>query len=66
VINEFAEKHGIPIEHVDIEQQPDVASEYNVQTVPTTIAFDDAGAVVDVIHGAVPSPVLTNRLRDYL
>lgn len=66
VINAFAEKHGIPIEHVDIEIDPDRAAAHNVLTVPTTVVLNDDGETVDVINGAVPTPVLTSRLSPYL
>jgi thioredoxin 1 len=65
VISAFAEKHGVEVEHVDIDEKPDMAAAYDIQSVPTTIAIIDGH--VDVrISGAVPGPVLESRLREFL
>lgn len=66
IIEGFAEKHGIDLVTVDVEQEPDVAERYSVQSLPTLVVVDDAGEPVRSLQGAMPSPVLANELREYL
>lgn len=46
---------------VDIDQSDDIASQYNIRSVPTLMFFKD-GKVVDQISGAVPKTVLQDKM----
>lgn len=65
VVNAFAEKRGIPILHVDIEEQADLAEAYGVMSVPTTVLLKD-GVAVKTVMGAMPTPVLERELANYI
>lgn len=66
IVNAFADKHGIPIEHIDVEEQPELAEKYGVASVPQTHVVDDNGDVVRVIVGALPTPLLERELAQYI
>jgi thioredoxin 1 len=65
VVNAFAEKHGIEIQHVDIEEEPEYAAEYDIQSVPTTVLLID-GEARHYITGAKPTPVLEKELAEFI
>lgn len=65
VITAFAEKHGIQLTDVDIDESPWLVDVYGVQSVPTTALVND-GQVIKTINGAVPTPVLESQLAGYL
>ena len=46
---------------LDVDQFPDVESQYGVRTIPTMIIFK-GGQVVDRINGAVPRSVISEKL----
>lgn len=50
---------------VDVDQQPDVASEYDVQSVPTFIFLNADGSVIDRFSGAIPDS-LDNKIKRLL
>ena len=50
---------------IDIDKNPQAASAYNVQGVPTLILFKK-GAVKWRQSGVVPAPTLINILKEYL
>lgn len=65
ILSAFAEKHGIPVQHVDIEEQPDLATAYDIRSVPTTLVIKD-GEVVKTINGAMPTPVLEKEMAAFI
>ena len=46
---------------VNVDEHPDLASRYGIQSIPTVVMFKD-GEILDRIVGAVPKKVLTQRL----
>ncbi len=54
---EYLQEHGITVIAVDIDAQPDIATEHKVTSIPTMVAFRD-GDRADQIVGAVNSPEL--------
>ena len=46
---------------VNVDEHPDLASRYGIQSSPTLVIFKD-GEILDRIVGAVPKKVLTQRL----
>ncbi len=47
---------------VDVDENPDVAMQYGVRSIPTLLFFKD-GQVVDQLIGAVPKKVLAEKLE---
>ena len=50
---------------VNVDEEPDVAARYGVQSIPTLIIFKD-GKVVDQIVGAVPRTVIAEKLQAHV
>ncbi len=67
VLEEIAEEHGdkLTIAKLDIDQNPSVARDYQVMSVPTLLVFS-GGEPVKQIVGAKPKAALLSDLADYL
>lgn len=50
---------------VNVDEEPDVAGRYGVQSIPTLIVFK-GGKAVDQIVGAVPRTVLAEKLQAHV
>lgn len=63
VLEEFIQDIGesATIAKLNVDEHPDIASRYGIQSIPTIIFFKD-GKMVDRVVGAVPRKVLTQRL----
>ena len=53
------------IAKVDVDNNPRVAMEYGIRSIPALLIFK-GGKVVDTIVGAVPKPYITDRLDQQL
>ncbi|MCC6731300.1 MAG: thioredoxin [Chthonomonadales bacterium] len=47
---------------VDVDAEPEIASRYNIMSIPTLLFFKD-GKVADQIVGAVPKSVIADKLQ---
>ncbi len=67
VLEEIADENPgkITIAKLDIDQNPSVARDYQVMSVPTLLLFKD-GEPVKQIVGAKPKAALLSDLEDYL
>lgn len=63
VVDEIAEEYKgtAKVGKVDIDQDSELAAQYNIMSVPTFLIFKE-GAVVDKIIGGVPKEVLTQAI----
>lgn len=63
VLEEFAQEIGenATVAKINVDEQPEIASRYGIQSIPTIIIFKD-GREVDRVLGAVPKKVLNQRL----
>jgi thioredoxin 1 len=63
VVEEFAQEIGenATVAKINVDEQPELASRYGIQSIPTIIIFKD-GREVDRVMGAVPKKVLSQRL----
>jgi thioredoxin len=63
VLEEFAQENGesATIAKLNVDDHPEIASRYGIQSIPTIIIFKD-GREVDRVMGAVPKKVLNQRL----
>ena len=50
---------------VNIDENPNLATQYNVMSIPTMIIFKD-GKAVDQLVGAMPKPAIAGRLERWL
>lgn len=64
IFNEFIEETGIKSSNVDIDEQHELASKYNVMSVPTTV-FIKNGEVVSTQTGAMSKPALRKMIESF-
>ncbi len=67
IIDELAGEYAgkATIAKVDVDNNPRVAMEYGIRSIPSLLVFK-GGKVVDTIVGAVPKPYITERLEQQL
>nr|YP_009395147.1 thioredoxin [Bryothamnion seaforthii]ARW63915.1 thioredoxin [Bryothamnion seaforthii] len=67
VINEIADeyKNIIKVVKVNTDDNPMIATEYGIRSIPTIMIFKN-GIRVDTVIGAVPKSTLTNILEKYI
>ncbi len=56
-------RQGYPIKSIDIDQSPELATRYRVQSVPTFIVVDGSGRVLDRTAGLQPAADLARFYR---
>ncbi|RAM49292.1 MAG: thiol reductase thioredoxin [Hapalosiphonaceae cyanobacterium JJU2] len=67
VVDEIAAQYEgqIKVVKVNTDENPNVASQYGIRSIPTLMIFKD-GQKVDMVVGAVPKTTLANTLEKYL
>jgi len=60
VMNEIASE-GYSVQFIDIDQSPNIATQYNVMSVPTVI-IEENGSEVDRFVGSMPKQMVLERL----
>ncbi|MFM7365192.1 MAG: thioredoxin [Cuspidothrix sp.] len=67
VVDEIAAQYegNIKVVKVNTDENPNVASQYGIRSIPTLMIFKD-GQKVDMVVGAVPKKTLCDTLEKYL
>ena len=67
VVEEIAEQYDgqVKVVKLNTDENPQVASQYGIRSIPTLMIFKD-GQRVDMVVGAVPKTTLANTLEKYL
>lgn len=67
IVEEVAQQYSdqVKVVKVNTDENPSVASEYGIRSIPTLMIFKD-GQRVDMVVGAVPKTTLANTLEKYL
>lgn len=67
VVDEIANQYDgkVKVVKVNTDENPTVASQYGIRSIPTLMIFK-AGQRVDMVVGAVPKTTLSNTLEKYL
>jgi thioredoxin 1 len=67
VVDEISEQYKgqIKVVKVNTDENPQVASQYGIRSIPTLMIFKD-GQKVDMVVGAVPKSTLASTLEKYL
>jgi thioredoxin 1 len=67
VVEEIAAQYEgqIKVVKVNTDENPNVASQYGIRSIPTLMIFK-GGQKVDMVVGAVPKTTLANTLEKYL
>ncbi len=56
---------SVKVVKVNVDENPNLAAQYNVMSIPTMIIFKD-GKAVDEFVGALPKPSIVNRLERWI
>ncbi len=67
IVDEIATQYDgqIKVVKVNTDENPSVASQYGIRSIPTLMIFK-GGQRVDMVVGAVPKTTLSNTLEKYL
>ena len=67
VVDEIASQYGerLKVVKVNTDENPNVASQYGIRSIPTLMIFK-GGQKVDMVVGAVPKTTLANNIEKYL
>lgn len=67
VVEEIADQYEgkVKVVKVNTDENPQIASNYGIRSIPTLMIFKD-GQRVDMVVGAVPKTTLSNTLEKYL
>lgn len=67
VVEEIASQYEgkLKVVKVNTDENPNVASQYGIRSIPTLMIFN-GGQKVDMVVGAVPKTTLTNTIEKYL
>ncbi len=67
IVDEIASQYDgqVKVVKVNTDENPSVASQYGIRSIPTLMIFKD-GQRVDMVVGAVPKTTLANTLEKYL
>jgi thioredoxin 1 len=67
IVEEIAAQYEgkIKVVKVNTDENPQIASQYGIRSIPTLMIFKD-GQKVDMVVGAVPKTTLSNTLEKYL
>ena len=56
---------NVPIEDINIVDNPEIAEKYNVISLPTILLINDKDEVVETWHGIVKSEIINNKIKEY-
>lgn len=55
----------VPIEDINVMENPEVADKYNVKSLPTMLLLNNNGEVVETWHGIVKSEIINSKIKEY-
>ena len=56
---------NVPIEDINVVEEPEIANKYNVKGLPTILLLNDKEEVLETWHGIVKSEVINNKIKEY-
>ena len=56
---------NVPIEDINVVEEPEVADKYNVKGLPTILLLNDKEEVLETWHGIIKSEVINNKIKEY-
>lgn len=56
---------NVPMEDVNVVENPEIAEKYNVISLPTILLLNDKEEVVETWHGIIKSEVINNKIKEY-
>ena len=66
VAREFKDNSiNVPIEDINVVEEPEIADKYNVKGLPTILLLNDKEEVLETWHGIVKSEVINSKIKEY-
>lgn len=56
---------NVPIENINVVEEPEIADKYNVKGLPTILLLNDKEEVLQTWHGIVKSEVINSKIKEY-
>ena len=56
---------NVPIENINVVEEPEIADKYNVKGLPTILLLNDKEEVLETWHGIVKSEVINSKIKKY-
>ena len=56
---------NVPIENINVVEEPEIADKYNVKGLPTILLLNDKEEVLENWHGIVKSEVINSKIKEY-
>lgn len=56
---------NVPIEDINVVEEPEIADKYNVKSLPTILLLNDKEEILETWHGIVKSEVINNKIKEY-
>lgn len=56
---------NVPIEDINVVEEPEIADKYNVKGLPTILLLNDKEEVLETWHGVIKSEVINNKIKEY-
>lgn len=56
---------NVPIENINVVEEPKIADKYNVKGLPTILLLNDKEEVLETWHGVIKSEVINNKIKEY-
>ena len=66
VVKEFKDHPiDVPVEDIDVMENPEIADKYNVKGLPTILLLNDKEEVLETWHGIVKSEAINSKIKEY-
>ena len=56
---------NVPIENINVVEEPEIADKYNVKGLPTILLLNDKEEILETWHGVIKSEVINNKIKEY-
>lgn len=56
---------NVPIENINVVEEPEIADKYNVKGLPTILLLNDKEEVLETWHGIVKSEIINSKIKKY-
>ena len=56
---------NVPIENINVVEEPEIADKYNVKGLPTILLLNDKEEVLETWHGIIKSEVINSKIKEY-
>ena len=56
---------NVPIENINVVEEPEIADKYNVKGLPTILLLNDKEEVLETWHGIVKSEVINSKIKEH-